>query len=150
MKFLDQYLDSFEVVFAGSGPEREEIVRTIEADNQMRNANFRGEVDYEEMPELYSSADVSVFPSLKEATSIAALESMASGTPVVATNVGGLTQIIENGREGLLVDPAQPDEIASAVDKLLKSNQYDEYQRNAKQRAENNSWEKMVDEKLPY
>lgn len=65
---------------------------------------FAGSVDQKDVPSYIAASDFAVFPSLAEATSIAALEVMACGKPVISSSVGGLPEIIENGKNGLLVD----------------------------------------------
>jgi glycosyltransferase involved in cell wall biosynthesis len=70
------------------------------------------------MPELFRSAQVAVIPSLMEATSVAALEAMACGLAVVASDVGGLPEIVDAG-VGALVPPGDPVALAEAVARLL-------------------------------
>ncbi len=82
---------------------------------------FVGSVPNSEMPLYYSAADVSVIPSLIEATSITALESMASGVPVIATSVGGLPELIQTGKTGLLVLPRDPEALAEATITLFRN-----------------------------
>ena len=60
------------------------------------SVDFVGRVDHEELPFYYNAADVCVVPSFYESFGLAALESMACGTPVVATRVGGLSTIVLN------------------------------------------------------
>jgi glycosyltransferase involved in cell wall biosynthesis len=72
------------------------------------------------MPGLLSSADLAVFPSLMEATSVAALESMACELPVAASRVGGLPEIVDED-VGILVEPADPSSLARGVLRLLES-----------------------------
>jgi glycosyltransferase involved in cell wall biosynthesis len=72
-----------------------------------------------DVPAVLSSLTVSVMPSLNEALSNVVLESMASGTPTVATAVGGTPEAIVNGVTGLLVPPAHASAIADAVVHLL-------------------------------
>lgn len=80
---------------------------------------FAGSVPNAEMPSWYTAADVVVLPSLKEATSIAGLEAMACGRPLVGTNVGGIPHLITDGRTGLLVEPRDSDGLANALVRLL-------------------------------
>jgi L-malate glycosyltransferase len=72
-----------------------------------------------DVPQLLASATVSVMPSLNEALSNVLLESMAAGVPVVATRVGGTPEAIEDGVNGLLVPPADPNALANAICHLL-------------------------------
>ena len=60
-------------------------------------------------------------PSLKEGLGVAALEAMASALPVVASDVGGLREVVEDDRTGIIVPPANPEAIASAIGRLAQS-----------------------------
>lgn len=80
---------------------------------------FAGSVPNAEMPSWYTAADVVVLPSLKEATSIAGLEAMACGRPLVGTNVGGIPYLIDDGKTGLLVEPKDPPGLADALVNVL-------------------------------
>jgi L-malate glycosyltransferase len=74
-----------------------------------------------DVPELLSEAEVSVLPSLSEGLSNALLESMAAGVPVVATRVGGNSEVVEHGSTGLLVPARDPAELAGATGRLLEN-----------------------------
>ena len=84
------------------------------------NVIFAGKVDNVDMPGYYSSCDVVVLPSLVEATSIAGLEGMACGKPIIGTKVGGIPEIVTNEENGLLVEPTDPQNLAQAIITLLK------------------------------
>ncbi len=81
-----------QILFVGDGDpeEKQRIFECIRSAGVASRVKFTGAVPNHEMPAYYAAADVSVIPSLREATSLTCLESMASGTPVVATSVGGL------------------------------------------------------------
>lgn len=64
--------------------------------------------------------DIFVLPSLKEGLPYVILEAGLAGLPVIASTVGGIPEIIENGKSGLLVSPANPEELADAVKKLIE------------------------------
>lgn len=102
----------------GDGPER----RGLEA--QVRDAGLASNIMFlgrrTDVPELLACCDVSVLPSEAEGFPNALLESMSAGLPVVATAVGGSKEIIENGRNGLLVPPGSPEKLAEAVLLLLQ------------------------------
>lgn len=102
----------------GDGPERERLEMLARGLQVEENLEFLGARPHAEMPELLGSADIAIFPSLMEATSVAALEAMACGLPVVATAVGGLAEIVDE-EVGTLVPPANPDALARAVATLL-------------------------------
>ena len=64
--------------------------------------------------------DIFVLPSLKEGLPYVILEAGLAGLPIIASNVGGIPEIIKNGKEGLLVPPANPEELAVAIKKLIE------------------------------
>jgi D-inositol-3-phosphate glycosyltransferase len=84
-----------------------------------KRVHFLGARPQQELPLLYSAADVTVIPSCHESFGLAAVESLACGTPVVATRAGGLTTIIRNGETGYLV-PRSPGFFAERLDTLLQ------------------------------
>lgn len=73
-----------------------------------------------DIPQLLAAVTIAVMPSLNEALSNALLESMAAGAPVVATRVGGTTEALSDGENGLLVPPGDPGALASAITRLLE------------------------------
>lgn len=74
----------------------------------------------ERMPEAYQAADITVIPTLyAEGTSLSCLEALASGNAVIATNVGGLPNLILDGYNGLLIDPT-PQALRGALDRLMR------------------------------
>lgn len=73
-----------------------------------------------DVPELLSECAVSVLPSLSEGLSNTLLESMAAGVPVVATNVGGNPEVVQEGRTGFLVAPRNPDALADRICRVLE------------------------------
>jgi glycosyltransferase involved in cell wall biosynthesis len=78
-------------------------------------------VSREEMPGLYASHDLLVFPSMVEGMPLTLLEAMATGLPVVTTETPGMVELVEDGFNGLLVQPADSAELASAVERLCNS-----------------------------
>ena len=80
---------------------------------------FLGYVDNEGIGDYYQKADVFVMPSLVEAFGLVFLEAMASGTPVIGSNVGGTKELIEHRKNGLLVDPNNSDQLAEYILELL-------------------------------
>lgn len=81
---------------------------------------FTGARPQHELPVIYSAADVTVIPSYHESFGLAAVESLACGTPVVATRAGGLTTVVHHGETGYLV-PHCPGFFAERLDTLLKN-----------------------------
>jgi len=83
-------------------------------------AIFLGRRDQDELPYYYSAADVCIVPSHYESFGLVALESLACGTPVVASRVGGLVTIIEDGLNGFLVPHGDPQALAYRILQLVE------------------------------
>ncbi len=101
----------------GEGELRDELqrlARELDIEDQVSFLGARTDI-----PELLSAMDIFVLSSLWEGQPIALLEAMVSGKPVVATNVDGIPEIIENGKSGLLVEPMNGNELASAIRRLI-------------------------------
>jgi glycosyltransferase involved in cell wall biosynthesis len=106
------------VLIAGDGPEREALealVRELGLEGVVTLLGLRRDV-----PDLLAALDVAVVSSDFEGTPLAVLEYMDAGLPVVATRVGGLSDLIEHGRHGLLVDPGDAGVLAQAIGTLLR------------------------------
>ena len=110
---------AFRVVVAGEGAERAGMEAILSENGMLDRTIFLGSVANTAMPDLYRAADLSVLPSLAEATSIAGLEAMACALPLVGTNVGGIPTIIEDKTTGFLVPPREPEAMAVALGLLI-------------------------------
>ncbi len=85
---------------------------------------FIGSQPQDQLPYFYAAADVVAVPSRYESFGLVAVEAMASGTPVVASNAGGLTFTVEDEVSGLLVPPQQPEALAAALHRVLSNDMY--------------------------
>ena len=83
---------------------------------------FTGRRD--DVPAVTAALDVAVLPSYREAQGLSILEAMALSRPVVATNVGGIPEVIEDGVSGLLVPPHDAEALADAITRLLVDHPY--------------------------
>ncbi len=101
----------------GDGPEREALQQQARILGIAADVHFYGEI-IEILPYL-QEATVFVLPSFSEGLSNVILEAMACGLPIVATRVGGTPDIIQDGVNGLLVEPDHAEQLASAVNRLL-------------------------------
>jgi glycosyltransferase involved in cell wall biosynthesis len=104
------------LLIAGSGREEgrlREMVARFGLEDSVRFLGMRRDV-----PEVHRAMDVFALPSLWEGLPIALLEAMASGLPVVATPVGGIPEVIRNGKNGLLVPPEDPVALAAALRRI--------------------------------
>lgn len=105
-------------LFAGCGPLQKDLELKIRNLNLTSNFRFLGV--RRDMPELLNILDVFVLPSLFEGLPNVILEAMASAIPVVASAVGGIPEVVEDGVTGLLVPPTDSDGLANAIIRLLK------------------------------
>ncbi len=104
---------------AGHGSIRGELEREIAKLGCAERVKLLGRID--DPHELLWASDALAMPSLKEGLGVAALEAMASALPVIASDVGGLREVVEDERTGIIVPPANPEAIASAIGRLADS-----------------------------
>jgi D-inositol-3-phosphate glycosyltransferase len=81
--------------------------------------NFRGTIKQAELPYFYSAADVCVVPSYYESFGLVALEALACGTPVVASDVGDLKNFIRQGKTGYVVATNDPVRLADGISRVI-------------------------------
>lgn len=106
---------------AGSGPERDRLQQRIEKLGIASRVSFVGAIPWG--PELFrfmQSADMLVLPSFTEGLPLVLIEALANGVPVVASRVGGVPELIEHGRTGLLFDPGDSEGLARAIATLIR------------------------------
>ena len=109
--------DGFQALIVGDGPDRpalEELVRQLGLDGRVRLEGERHDV-----AELLAAADVFVLSSRSEGLPVSVLEAMAACLPVVASDVGGVSELVVDGETGVLVRPGDADELAGALDGLI-------------------------------
>jgi glycosyltransferase involved in cell wall biosynthesis len=104
---------------AGEGPERKSLMREINQQSLERQFHLLGYVT--NVSTFHERLHVYVQPSRWEGLCISAIEAMASGLPVVASNVGGLAETVVHGENGLLVEAGRPIELADAIVDLLSA-----------------------------
>jgi len=83
------------------------------------NILFCPEVPFDKLPEYYRKIDIFVVPSLIESFGVVAVEASACGIPIVASDVGGLPEIVSNDKTGFLVPPKNPEAIACKLELLI-------------------------------
>ncbi len=105
-------------VVGGDGADRAELQRLIEETQMVSSARLLGR--QEDMPTFYAGLDLLVLPSRMEGLPMALLEGMASGLAVVATKVGEMPEVVQDGVTGLLVPKEDPLALAEAIMELLR------------------------------
>lgn len=127
----------------GDGPAR----RWLEAHFEGLPVKFMGYLRGEALARAYASADIFVFPSRLETFGLVVIEAMAAGLPVVASRVGGVTDIVREGETGYTFDSGDISALAAGLRKIARSR--DAMQQMGKQArayAQTQSWEAMMDE----
>lgn len=109
--------------------------------------NFVGYLNDKELKQKYSEATLFVFPSYEESQGIVLLEAMACGIPVVASNIGGIPFVVEDGKTGVLFECGNVEELAEQITVLLKDEKLRKKMGAAgRERAEEFSWAKIADQ----
>lgn len=130
-KRLDYLLEAASVVcdavpqarflIIGDGPLRDDLERkALQLDLPPQYVRFLG--SRQDIPELLSALDIFALSSEREGLPVSLLEAMAASRPVVATQVGGIPQVIQDGYNGVLIPPHDPAALAKAIRKLIEDN----------------------------
>jgi glycosyltransferase involved in cell wall biosynthesis len=142
-KIVTNQISDVIFVLAGDGQLKEEL-QVLARKLSLSNVFFVGHQSQENVADLYNLADVSVVPSRIEPFGLVAIEALACGTPVVATNAGGLPDFI-NEEVGALVEMENSEALAKAIIKELHSNSKQTKGKYAAEYAKKNySWEKNI------
>jgi phosphatidylinositol alpha-mannosyltransferase len=133
------------LLVAGGGPQAKEARRYL-ATRKLGGVEFLGRVSDEERDALFKTADVYCSPATgRESFGIVLLEAMAAGTAIVASDIHGYKGVVRRGREGLLVEPGKPKELAGALAKVLADDELRESMgRAGLVRADEYSWERVT------
>jgi glycosyltransferase involved in cell wall biosynthesis len=118
-----KHLESRDVkmIIAGDGPERTKILKEANGDHRIR---FVGTISHDKIALYYMMADALLIPSItihgiQEASSLAMLEGMACGKTVICSSIGGMREIIQHMKNGLLTKEKEPTEIAKAIETVV-------------------------------
>lgn len=124
------------LLLVGDGPERHVAESLCRELNLCDDIRFLGK--QQDMEEIFAVADLFLLPSEYESFGLSALEAMAGGAPVVATNVGGLPEIIDQGVNGFMGNLGDTDQMACfAIDILKDESSLSRFKENAKKQADN-------------
>ncbi len=108
------------LLVVGGGPQEREARRYV-ATRRLPGVEFLGRVSDDEKTQLFRTTDVFVSPATGgESFGIVLLEAMAAGAPIVASDIHGYKGVVRRGREGLLVPPHEPKQLAGAIGRLLE------------------------------
>ncbi len=107
------------LIIIGEGPQRQELEKLIKSLDLDGRVRMTGWVPHDQLPEYLSMADLFISTPDFEGLGIVFIEALASGVPTIGSNVGGILDVIEDGRNGLLVAPGDLPALASAMTRLL-------------------------------
>jgi len=121
VKKLKEIYPKISLVIIGNGPllsTYQHLISKLNLDHYVRIVTTK--IPQQEMAKIYSSAYIYLCVSLKEIFGMTVLEAMACGTPVIGSNIGGMKDIIQSGKNGFLIDPRDIDGLCDCILKLLK------------------------------
>lgn len=116
---VSQHLPNLRLLIIGNGIQRAELERLIEQLEFNDKAQILGFVPHNQIATYLNMADVFVIPSLYEPLGIVTIEAMACGIPVIGSDVDGIPDVIEDGKNGILVPPGDDKQLAEAIMRLL-------------------------------
>lgn len=110
---------TFKCTIIGEGEQRKEIESFIKTHQLEKSIKLLGR--RHDIPHLLAASDVFVLPSLNEAFGLVLLEAMMAGLPIIGTNNGGIPEIIEDRKNGILVPPKDAEALADSIEEILSS-----------------------------
>ena len=96
-------------------------IKQYTEDKGLTNYEIKGSTRPEEVKTYFDKADIFCVPSHKEALGVANMEALASGVPVISTNVGGIPEVLDHGKAGWLVEPGNPEQLAIAIKECIEN-----------------------------
>jgi 1,4-alpha-glucan branching enzyme len=115
---LEKFPDA-KLAIIGEGPQKKELQKVI---NQLKIDNRVMLLGYQEdIPKLLKCVEIFVLPSVTEAFGLVLLEAMAAQLPILSTKTGGIPEIIQHMKTGLLVEPANTQELKDGLNELLRN-----------------------------
>jgi glycosyltransferase involved in cell wall biosynthesis len=118
-------IGEFSFVFAGNQEIEKEFAAELgeRAENLTTEIHFPGFVSLKELKALYASCEIFALPSHEEGWGMVITEAMASKTPIIASDVSGIPEQVDNGQNGYLVQPDSPDHLANKIQLLLQNDE---------------------------
>jgi glycosyltransferase involved in cell wall biosynthesis len=116
-RLQDDGVDAY-LCMVGDGPDRDKVERRAHELGVVRRCLFLGY--QEDVAPFYAAFDTMILPSVNEGTPVSAMEALAAGRPVVATRVGGIPDVVEDGEDGYLADPGHTVQLAEQLARLAR------------------------------
>ena len=140
-KNIDVVLNDLEFLICGGGTLFEEIKAELKGNGSYDKVTLTGWIPHEKLPDYFNKMKLIVVPSYTETIPYVILEAMACGTPVVASPVAAIPDLIKDGENGLLVPPKDSNAFADAIIYLLENEDVREKMgKNGRRKVEDYSW----------
>jgi glycosyltransferase involved in cell wall biosynthesis len=124
-KIVKEHVDT-KFLLVGDGPLRGQLDCALKESSLTNNFVFLKNVKDGLLPSIYNCANVFVLPSIQEGQGIVLLEAQASGLPVVASDIGGVNEVVRNGVTGLLAEKGNAESLADCILKVLSDEAFSE------------------------
>ncbi|MCK4521239.1 MAG: glycosyltransferase family 4 protein [Nanoarchaeota archaeon] len=148
IKACSRYPFDYKLLIVGSGPEKKDIASLVKRLKIQDKVEIKDFIDHNKMPGVYSSADVLIVPSTKEPFGFVTLEALSCGVPVIASNIGGMRDII-NDDIGMKVKPKNKIDLVNALIKIKDDKFRKGLTRNCRKYVlENYDWKKIAEKYL--
>lgn len=118
MKYLVKKSENIKLLIIGDGKEKRKLKELVRDENLEENVIFKGMIENKLIPKYLTASDIFALPSISEGFPVTILEALASTLPIIASNVRGMNEIIENEKNGFLVEPKNSKKIAEKIIKL--------------------------------
>ncbi len=120
---VEKKFRNISLIIAGEGPLKESLKKLPQELGCAEKIHFSGAIPHSEVPQFLQKIDIFVVPSIDESESfgVAAIEASACELPVIASNIGGLPEVVLDGKTGLLITPKDPAALAEAIISLIEN-----------------------------
>ncbi|VVB75973.1 D-inositol-3-phosphate glycosyltransferase [Candidatus Tiddalikarchaeum anstoanum] len=139
---------NYRLVIAGNGNEESHLKELAKKEKLENRVSFIGSISHNEVIKHMLSSFAFILPSIYEPASVSLYDAMTTRTPIIATNIGGTPEIVTNLKEGFLVEPLHPEQIASGVKKLEDQFLYEEIQKNEMNTIKRFYWHEHIKNNL--
>jgi len=145
IKAMDNIVSGYpnaHLTLIGDGPLKKKFKRVVKELSIDSNISFIGFINNEDVMQYLESSDIFVLPSISEGFPVVILEAMAVAKPVVASNVGGIPDAVEDGNTGFLVEPKNPEQLTEKISYLIDHPE--------ERKRMGNNGRRMVEEKFTW
>ncbi len=143
VSFLDN--SQIKILLLGDGEIKDEIKNLSKKLNV--KTQFAGTVKHSDIPKYLNLSDLFVLPSYWEIQPLSCIEAMACGVPVISTEVGGIPEVVKDEKNGLLVKPGEPKNLAEAIERIRDDEELrDKLRKEGLEFAKERTWDKIVNQ----